>query len=81
MKELARLRQELIQYKTNEIIRKEGENRKGAETVAMDISHVPSKVLSQHELELEEALQDSEEAVRGGGESSSLFFSSSIINY
>ena len=34
----------------------------------MDISHVPSKVLSQHELELEEALQDSEEAVRGGGE-------------
>lgn len=46
----------------------------------MDISHVPSKVLSQHELELEEALQDSEEAVRGG-ESSSLFFSSSIINY
>ena len=49
----------------------------------MDISHVPSKVLSQHELELEEALQDSEEAVRGGGEgeSSLLFFSSSIINY
>ena len=47
----------------------------------MDISHIPSKVLSQHELELEEALQDSEEAVRGGGESSSLFFSSSIINY
>ena len=46
----------------------------------MDIGHVPSKVLSQHELELEEALQDSEEAVRGGGEGSSLFFSSSIIN-
>ncbi|XP_003388044.2 PREDICTED: putative leucine-rich repeat-containing protein DDB_G0290503 [Amphimedon queenslandica] len=62
LKELAKLRQELIEMKTNEIMRKEEENRKGVESVAMEIGHVPSRTLSQYELELEEALQDSEDA-------------------
>ena len=64
LKELSKMRQEIIEMKTNEIMRKEEEKRKGVESVAMEIGHVPSRTLSQHELELEESLQDSEDAVR-----------------
>lgn len=62
MKELAKLRQELTQQKTENIIRSE-EDRKKDKVVVPDISPISSG-RSQHVLELQDTLQDSETAVR-----------------
>ena len=61
MKELAKLRQELTQQKTEDIIRSEQDKRK--DVVVPDISPISSG-RSQHVLELQDTLQDSETAVR-----------------
>lgn len=62
MKELAKLRQELTQQKTENIIRSE-QDRKKDEVIIPDISPISSG-RSQHVLELQDTLQDSETAVR-----------------
>ena len=62
LKELAKLRQELTQQKTEDIIRSEQDKRKD-EVVVPDICPISSG-RSQHVLELQDTLQDSETAVR-----------------